>query len=392
LYLVVQPSGAKSWALRYRFGGRPAKLTLGTLLVIDRDGKEPDKPDIGGPLTLAAARKLAGDALLQVRQGRDPGAQKKAQRVATALVAADTLRLICEEYLKREGPRLRTVGQRRAIFDRLIYPVLGQRQIDSIKRSDVARLLDEVEDKSGARMADMTLAVLRRVMNWHASRSDDFRSPIVRGMARTKPKERARERTLTDDELRAIWKVAADFEGPFGALLRLLLLTGARRSEAASLRWSELAGTDWILPAARNKTKVDLLRPLSSSALALLEKVQKIADCDFVFTTDGKRPIGGFSKFKVEIDKVCGVTGWTLHDLRRTARSLMSRAGVPTDHAERCLGHVITGVRATYDRHEFRAEKKRAFEALATQIELVLNPQHNVAPLHLSGRRASLPR
>jgi integrase len=86
------------------------------------------------------------------------------------------------------------------------------------------------------------------------------------------------------------------------------------------------------------------------------------------------------------------VTGWTLHDLRRTARSLMSRAGVPTDHAERCLGHVITGVRATYDRHEFRAEKKRAFEALATQIELVLNPQHNVAPLHLSGRRASLPR
>jgi integrase len=264
LYLVVQPSGAKSWALRYRFGGRPAKLTLGTLLVIDRDGKEPDKPDIGGPLTLAAARKLAGDALLQVRQGRDPGAQKKAQRVATALVAADTLRLICEEYLKREGPRLRTVGQRRAIFDRLIYPVLGQRQIDSIKRSDVARLLDEVEDKSGARMADMTLAVLRRVMNWHASRSDDFRSPIVRGMARTKPKERARERTLTDDELRAIWKVAADLEGPFGALLRLLLLTGARRSEAASLRWSELAGTDWILPAARNKTKVDLLRPLSN--------------------------------------------------------------------------------------------------------------------------------
>jgi integrase len=91
--------------------------------------------------------------------------------------------------------------------------------------------------------------------------------------------------------------------------------------------------------------------------------------------------LGGFSKFKAAFDKACGVTGWTLHDLRRTARSLMSRAGIDADHAERALGHVIPGVRGVYDRHEFRDEKRRAFEALAAQIERIINPQPNVVAL-----------
>jgi integrase len=218
-------------------------------------------------------------------------------------------------------------------------------------------------------------------MNWYATRSDDFRSPIVRGMARVKAKERARERTLTDDELRAVWKVADGTPGPFGPYVQFLLLTAARRNEASEMVQGELNGIDWTLPADRNKTKVDLVRPLSEAALAVLAKVPKLAGCKFMFSTDGKNPISGFTRFKDNLDKACGVTGWTLHDLRRSARSLMSRAGVPSDHAERCLGHVITGVRATYDRHEFYAEKQRAFEALATQIGFILDPKENVIPI-----------
>jgi integrase len=219
-------------------------------------------------------------------------------------------------------------------------------------------------------MADECLSSLSRLFTWHAARDDDFRSPLVRGMRRAKPAhERARTRILEDDELRAVWTAAQQMGGTSGAYIRFLLLTAARKSEAANMRWSELKGVDWILPAARNKVKADLVRPLSVAALAALVYVPRIEARDFAF-----RPLRASAKLKRELDERSGVTGWVLHDLRRTARSLMSRAGVNTDHAERCLGHVIGGVRATYDRHEFYNEKNHAFEALAAQIESIVNP------------------
>jgi integrase len=172
-----------------------------------------------------------------------------------------------------------------------------------------------------------------------------------------------------------------------------LLLTGARRSEAANLPWTESSGTDWALPPARNKTgnktKVDLIRPLSDAAQAVLANVARFDKCDFVFTVTGKGPIRGLAKFKADFDKASGVTGWTLHDLRRTARSLMSRAQVPSDHAERCLGHVIRGVRKIYDRHEYYEEKKQAFAALAALIERIIDPQDNVVALRSTATSAA---
>lgn len=374
LYVVVQPSGAKSFAVRYRFAGKARKLTL--------------KPGI----SLAAARKEAGDALYEIEKGRDPSTAKRQAKDLRRLATENTFRAVAEEYLRREGARLRSADWRRAVLGRLVYRTLGERPIGEIRRSEIVRLLDKIEAgelkdgagatiKGGAVMADRTLAVIRKIMNWHATRSDDFRSPIVRGMARVKPKERERERTLTDDEIRAVWKTAGATEGPFGAFVRFLLLTAARRNEAAKMPWNELSGIDWTLPASRNKTKNDLIRPLSEAARGALSAAPKLAGCNFVFSTDGKNPIGGFSRFKKQFDAASGVTGWTLHDLRRTARSLMSRAGVNSDHAERCLGHAIAGIRATYDRHEFLDEKLRAYEALAAQIERIVNPTPNVVTL-----------
>ena len=202
----------------------------------------------------------------------------------------------------------------------------------------------------------------------------------MRGMARTKPSEHARSRILNDDELRALWRAGDSMEGPTGRFVQFLLLTAARRNEAAHMRWSEIVGADWTLPADRNKTKVDLTRPLSAAAQAVLTKVPRIAGADFVFSADGRR-LGGFSRRKAEIDAASGVTDWTLHDLRRTARSLMSRAGVPSNHAERCLGHVITGVEGTYDRHSYRDEMARSYESLAAQIERIVDPRPNVVAL-----------
>jgi integrase len=372
--VVVQPSGHKSFIVRYRspLDGKPAKLTL--------------QPGIG----LAAARKEAADALYEVEKGRDPNKVKKAAKTKAAAAAADTVRAVSESYLSREGKRLRTIDQRRAAFERLIFPAVGDRPIGELKRSEINRLLDRIEDERGPRMADMTLAFLRRVLNWHAIRDDDFLSPIAHGMARTKPKERARSRVLTDDELRAVWKAAGEGKGPLPALLKFLLLTAARRSEAAEMMWAEIEGTDWMLPAARNKTKLDLVRPLSQAAQDLLAAQPQIDGCKYVFTTDGKHPLSGFSKFKRVFDKTCGVSGWTLHDLRRTARSLMSRAGVSSDHAERALGHVIGGVRGTYDRHEYHREKKLAFDALAALIRQIVDPKNNIISIAATAPRGCL--
>ena len=114
--------------------------------------------------------------------------------------------------------------------------------------------------------------------------------------------------------------------------------------------------------------------------MRILDKTPKIGGT-FVFTKDGRRPIAGFSKGKAAFDAQCGIKDWTLHDLRRTARSLMSRAGVPSDHAERCLGHVMSGMRGVYDRHQYEREKLHAFEALASLIESIVNPKPNVTPL-----------
>jgi integrase len=138
----------------------------------------------------------------------------------------------------------------------------------------------------------------------------------------------------------------------------------------------ELNGTEWVIPAERYKNKIDHLIPLSPQALALLP-----AEGEWMFSISGSGPIGGFSDHKRRFDEASGVKDWRLHDLRRTARTLMSRAGVNADHAERCLGHVIPGIRGVYDHHEFVEEKRQAFEALAAQIDRIVNPRENVVPL-----------
>src|SRR5262249_55610481 len=215
-YLVVQPSGAKSWAVRYRLDGVPQKYTIGSYPL----------------LSLPKARELAREVLIPVDQGCDPGDDRKAARRQAEAAATNTFCAIAGEYLKREGVKLRTFKRQRAELARLVYPALGDRPIGEIKRSELIRLLDRIEDENGPRMADVVLTIISRIMNWHATRDDDFHSPIVRGMKRQKQKDHARSRVLDDDEIRAVWAAADAMGAPFGRLMQFILLTATRRNEA----------------------------------------------------------------------------------------------------------------------------------------------------------------
>ncbi len=376
--LAVTRNGHKSYVVSYRTGGRKRRMHL------------------KAGLTLTDARREAKAILGAVAKGGDPLAERRKAERATS----ETLKALCEDYLAREGGmtrnadgkatfsgKLRSAPQRLAVFERLIYrDKIASRHVGEIKRSEINRLLDKIEDERGPRMAHVTLAYLSRVFKWHASRDDDFRSPIVRGMGRVKPRERAGKRILSDDELRAVWRAAEASPNVFSCLVQFLLLTATRRTEAAAMRRGEVSGDEWTIPQARYKTGLELVIPLSPAAQAVLAKAPKVGKAGLIFTTDGEHPIAGFSKFKRAFDakvltelrkqdpEAQPPPNWTLHDLRRTARSLMSRAGVPSDHAERCLGHVIGGVRGVYDKYEYLPEKRRAFEALAALIERIVNP------------------
>jgi integrase len=240
-------------------------------------------------------------------------------------------------------------------------------------------MLHKIEREQGPAQADTVKAFLSRIFHWHENNSDDFKSPIVKGERFNGAQPR--ERTLTDGEIQSVWRAAENCKAPWGHFIRFLLLTGARRNEAAKMEWAEVTGDVWIIPGARYKTKTDVVIPLSKRAHAALNALPRIEGCRYTFSGDGKRPIGGFSSFKREFDKATGVTDWRLHDLRRTARSLLSRAGVTPDTAERCLGHAIGGIRGTYDKHDYATEKRQAFEALAGLLERIINPQENVVTL-----------
>jgi integrase len=375
LYLIVQPrsSGAKSWAVRFRHAGRTRKLTLGSVFCARKGEPVPD-----GALTLAAAREAAAVALRKLEHGVDPAAEAKPRPAPKP----ETFEAVATECLTREAKRLRSAPLQLRNLERLAFKTLGARPIAEIKRGDVVRLCDKIEDENGVTAADAILATVGKVMRWHARRDDDYACPLVTGMKRAHPKERQRSRILSDAELCKIWAAADAMEGPFGVLVMFLLLTAARRNEASHMpRNGEIVDGIWTLPAARSKTKIDVVRPLAGKAQELLARLPVIAPGAFYFTINGRTPLKAMTARKQRLNNAAGVRGWVLHDLRRTARSLMARADVNSDIAERCLGHALPGSRAVYDRHGYISEMQLAYERLATLIEHITRPDEKVVPL-----------
>jgi integrase len=333
--------------------------------------------------------KLGGNNEIMINEARDRCREAlKKIKAGLPLVeprppVPETLAAIAANWLTRYVDRneLRTAAELHRQVDKYIVPVLGDRPFIDIKRSDVALFLDAVEDRHGPSMADAILSTLRAMANWHASRDDNYTPPFTRNMRRTPVQNRRRDRILNDNEIRKIWQAADDFNvAQLGAVVKLLLLTGQRLSKVQNLRWDDIdaAGAWTIRTEVREKQNAGRLK-LPQAAINIINAQPRLANSPYVFIS--RTGSNGYAK--AAFDDRCGVADWRLHDLRRTSRSLMARAGVRSEIAERVLGHAIPGVHGVYNRHDYFDEKADTLERLAVLVERIINPRtdNNVVPL-----------
>ena len=351
-------SGAVTFSVRYRNGGgQRHELPLG----------------LHGTVTVDQARALAMQHAGKVAGGADPAAERKVEQARST----NTVNAILDDrlvFLRRNGKR--SADEVARIFDRHVRPAIGSAVIYDLQREDVSAMLKKIASRA-PQMARCVRANLNAALEWHRDHDGRF-NHVVMPSQKSIAAPSKRDRVLELDELRDVWSALEDLDGSFPALVRTLLLTACRRDEVAAMHTSEITGDDWTIPASRYKTKRDHVVPLVPAIAAVLPKAD-----GFLFASAGfDRPFAGFSKAKRLLDQAIAVrrkragrkpmTPWRIHDLRRTARTLMAAAGVHNDVAERVLGHVSTGVQAVYNRHTYRAEKAAALTRWANDISTTM--------------------
>jgi integrase len=383
--LRVSPNGSRTYVFVYRYPrGRSGKVKwykIGTT------------EDFSPEAARAEAEILRGD----YQRGNDPMARLQDQRdkeLARLAAPKTTVEQIAKDFIARHAKkRNRSWKETQRILNRHVISAWGPRQIESITRAEVNSLLDDIEDNSGSPMATAVLAQVRKMFNWHATRDGNFNSPIVRGMARTSPKQMARTRVLSDGEIQVLWQALDDSPAPYRQLVRFLLLTAQRREEAAQALQADFSGDKWTIPASRYKTGIPHVVPLTDASQAQIKDLGDLLKLGkYAFTTTGDKPFSGYSKAKHQLDermeellrekfgepedpKKKHLVPWRIHDLRRTAKTLMVRAGARPDITERVLGHVIPGVEGVYDRHSYWEEKKAALTSLANELANITSRQ-----------------
>lgn len=360
------PNGARSYVLQYRMGGREAPSRRYTI------GRH------GSPWTPQTARREAERLSIMVHQGIDPvQADHDRRRQAIDLAFDSYVESFTELYLRKRWKQW-SLGA--GVLRREAVSVLGRKPLPTIRRSDVAAIFDRLDDRPA--VARLTHATLRKLFRWAVSRGDLDRSPLE-GMEPPPPVP-ARERVLSDDEIAMVWAGSDDLGFPFASLVRLLLLTGQRRDEVASLDWAELDRTErlWTLPSSRAKNRRPHLVPLSGPVVAVLDDLaggDKWPNRGLVFSTTGKTPVSGFSKAKRRLDDYMAqalggedqLQAWRLHDLRRTVATNFQRLGVRFEVTEAVLNHISgsrSGIGGVYQRHDWQDEKKEALVKWSNRV------------------------
>lgn len=358
LYLMVQPTGRKSWTVRYRVGTKHRRYSVGKY------------PLIG----LSEARDKSREILKAVQEGKDPSAEQEQAK-------ADTVRAVVAEFDRFHLSKLKSGKNAMGFLERSIVAEWGDRPLRDITKRDVSRLLLAIVESGREVTANRTFAHVRKFFNWCAENGYIEHPPTDR--MKMPVDEKSRERVLSADEIRWFWQACGKEGQPWGHLGKLLLLTGCRLAEVANMTDAEIDGGVWKIPASRTKNGRPHDVPLSDAALDVLADVKRIGDSGYIFTTNGKTPVQGFHKARQHIadamqtiadaehGKSFDIPHWTFHDLRRTLETEMARMGVPETLIDRLTNHLsaIPKMRRVYQHYDYLDEKRGALECWAVRID-----------------------
>jgi len=351
--LRVSYAGRKTWGIVYRHEGRKRRLTLGTY----------------PSLSLADAREWAKDALREVAHGNDPAADKQAER------KAETLGELAAEYIEKHAKKnKRSWRTDELAFERDLLPRWRHRKAASITRKEVVRLLDDIVGRGAPVQANRVLEILKKAYNWAISRDIVTFNPCI-GIDRP-VKERASDRVLTDDELKAVWDALTGEKPDVAAAYKIRILTAQRGGEVQTMRIEDIDRENgwWTIPAERSKNELSHRVPISAQTEAVLEEFLAGDDRSegWVFRApqrDG--PMTKLWRTAQEIGERTGVS-FVPHDLRRTAASLMTGMGIARLTVSKLLNHAEAGITRIYDRHSYDPEKRQALEAWGARLEEIV--------------------
>jgi len=364
LFLIIQPTGKMAWAVRYRHYGRPRKLTIGAY------------PGI----SLKDARAAAMRALSSIADGKDVAAEKQASNAAARAArrqTSDAVERVIDDFISLYArPNTRDWRETQRLLAQFAKAWEGRR-LGEISKADVHRVLDAIVARGAPIGANRAFAQLRKLCRWSVSRGIIDRSPCEGIDAPST--ETARDRVLSLDELRIVWRAADSLGFPFGPIVKLLILTGQRRSEVGSMEWGELDLENrlWTIPAARSKNRRQHTIPLSPQAVEIINSLPRFSGSKFVFSARIAAP-SGFAKAKERLDKIIArdngepILAWTLHDIRRSVATGLVGLGVNLPVIERCLNHIsgsFGGIVAIYQKYSFADEMRAALDVWGRRIE-----------------------
>jgi integrase len=374
----LSPGGHCSFVVRYRVNGRLRRFTIGPF------------PRV----SLADAREKAREALRGAQGGKDLAAEKIDAR------RAETFAELADEYIERHASKKRSGREdvrllkgsphKKRTGKKPHVPLVtrwGSRKVKEITRRDVRDLIDDV----GARapiMANRVLALVRKMFNFGIER--DWLEVNPCHMVKRAAAERQRDRVLSEDEIRKVWKALDEEDAIIAAVFRLRLMTAQRGGEVLGATWDEidLATGWWTIPAARSKNGLAHRVPLSSQAVKVLKALRLLTeDSSWVFPSPKKQG-ACIAHAQKAIERVVRESGVEFrgHDLRRTAASLMVGAGVPRLVVSKILNHVETGVTAVYDRHSYDPEKRAALDFWGKRLEQIVSGRRGGKVLAFTAR------
>lgn len=354
LYLRVSRTGKKSFSAIFRVGKQQLRHTI---------GRYPR-------WSLAEARQEAMRLMRDADAGIDP--RVEAQLATEAITYGQLVEQFEQLHLLpnvRSGKNIAANLRHKRLRHFMNRPASG------ITKKEVVAVIDRIVTDGAPQGAVNILRNLKMLFNWAVDRDMVSASPCDR--IRPPAKTRERDRVLTDAEIVAIWKATYTLPWPYSMMYRSFFLTGQRRSEVATMRWCDISGDIWTIPREVVKKDRPHAVPLSAEMQKNLEGSPCFGPDTYIYTTSGgKAPSSNFHKVKQELDRLSGVTGWTIHDIRRTVRSKLAELRIPREIARKVLNHEDGKIDRIYNRHEYLAEKREALEKWAKHLIGMVEKSH----------------